>query len=240
MIPKVINYCWFGPAPIPNIVKKCIASWKEQCPDYKIQLWNEDNYDVNKILYTKECYKNKKYAFLTDYARLDILYHNGGIYLDTDVFLLKSLTPLLNNGAFMAFEKKGRVATGLGMACEAGNPIVKENMKYYEDNNFFNKNGDFVPPICVPVTTKLLISRGLKYRENKVQHLKDMTIYSSDYLAPKKMGTNKLNITDNTYGVHLYASSWYKGNKFVKKIKYRLIPLKEFIKYKILRRKLYE
>lgn len=240
MIPKVINYCWFGRAPLPSIVRKCIASWKKYCPDYQIKRWDESNYNVYKNQYTKNCYRKKKYAFLTDFARLDILYHEGGIYLDTDVLLIKSLTPLVKRGAFMAFEQKGRVNTGLGIACEKGNPILKENIDFYLNHDFRNKKGDFVPPICVSITTQILIRQGLKYKENKTQMLNNIIVYSSDYFSPKKMGTNRMKITTNTYGIHLYASSWYQGSVFVKRFKYYLIPLKEFIKYRILGKKLYE
>ena len=240
MIPKVINYCWFGKNEKPQIVKECIESWKKYCPEFEIKQWDESNYDVNKNVYVKEAYDQKKWAFLTDYARLDILYHNGGVYMDTDVKLIKSIAPLINKGAFMAFEQRGRVNTGVGFACEAGNLIVKENMRYYEEHNFIDKSGNFNPEICVKITTKILINHGLDYTKNSVQKLNKLMVYSSDYFSPKKMGTNKINITNNTYGIHLYASSWYKGSPLIKKIKYRLIPLKEFVKYKILNKKLYE
>ena len=109
------------------------------------------------------------------------------------------------------------------------------NVKEYID-----KNNNFVPEICVKITTKILEKHGLDYTQNKLQHVESLTIYPSDYFSPKKMGTEKITITSNTYGIHLYASSWYKGSKLLKKLKYRLIPLKEFVKYKILKRKLYE
>lgn len=240
MIPKVIHYCWFGGGELPETTKKCIASWKEYCPDYKIKRWDESNYDVNKNDYTRRAYKNKKWAFLTDYVRLDILSTEGGVYLDTDVKLIKSLNPLLERGAFMAFEQRGRVNTGIGFACEPNNPIVSENKRYYENNNFSNTNNDFVPEICVKITTKILINHGLRYENNSIQPLKDITVYPSTYFSPKKMGTNKVSINSDTYGIHLFASSWYSGPKFIKAIKYHLIGIKEFIKYKILKRKLYE
>lgn len=240
MIPKVIHYCWFGGSELPDIVKDCINSWKKYCPDYEIKQWDESNYDVNKNEYTRAAYANKKWAFLTDYVRLDILYNEGGIYMDTDVKLIKSITPLVNKGAFMSFEKVGRVNTGVGFACEPGNPVVKENKQYYESHNFVDKNGNFNTEICVKITTQILIKHGLKYTDNVTQKLDNITIYSSDYFSPKKMGTEKITLTENTYGIHLFASSWYKGSKTLRKFKYHLIPIKEFIKYKILGRKLYE
>lgn len=132
MIPKVIHYCWFGGNNLPGTVKECIASWEKYCPDYEIKRWDESNYNISKNSYTRLAYKNKMWAFLTDYVRLDILSREGGIYLDTDVKLIKSLTPLLKNGAFMSFEQRGRVNTGIGFACEPDNPIIKENSKFQE------------------------------------------------------------------------------------------------------------
>lgn len=240
MIPKIIHYCWFGNSELPDIVKDCISSWKKYCPEYEIKRWDESNYDVSKNAYTRAAYKNKKWAFLTDYVRLDVLYNEGGVYMDTDVKLIRSLDPLIDKGPFMSFEKRGRVNTGVGFACEAGNPIVKENKDYYENNLFVDENGNFKPEICVKITTKILIKHGLNYTENVVQKVDGLIVYSSDYFSPKKLGTEKITLTSNTYGIHLFASSWYKGSKISRKMKYHLIPLKEFIKYKILSKKLYE
>ena len=160
--------------------------------------------------------------------------------MDTDVKLIKSLDLLIQKGPFMAFEQRGRVNTGVGFACEPGNLIVQENKRYYEEHSFNDNKGKFNPGICVKITTEILERHGLNYKEDTTQTIGDFTVYSSDYFSPKKMGTNKVNLTSNTFGIHLYASSWYKGNSIVKKAKYRLIPFKEFIKYKILRKKLYE
>ncbi|MCT3385392.1 glycosyltransferase family 32 protein [Lactobacillus johnsonii] len=239
-IPKVIHYCWFGNNPKPKVIQECINSWKKYCPDYEIKEWNESNYNINKNRYTKLAYDSKKYAFLTDYVRLDVLYNEGGVYMDTDVKLIKSLDNLVEKGNFMSFEKVGRVNTGVGFASEKGNSIIKENLDYYDTHSFLDKNNNFIPEICVKITTRILAKYGLDYTHNELQQVKNFTIYPSEYFSPKKMGTNKITITNNTYGIHLYASSWYKGNPIIKKIKYRLIPLKEFVKYKILRRKLYE
>ena len=239
-IPKVIHYCWFGNNPKPTIIQDCIESWRKYCPDYEIKEWNESNYDVNKIQYTQLAYESKKYAFLTDYVRLDVLYNEGGIYMDTDVKLIKPIDDLIEKGNFMSFEKVGRVNTGVGFASEKGSTLIKENKNYYETHSFTDNQGKFDPEICVKITTQILEKHGLNYKKNQVQKVDDFTIYSSDYFSPKKMGTEKIVLTPNTHGIHLYASSWYKGNQLIKKFKYRLIPLKEFVKYKILGRKLYE
>lgn len=239
-IPKVIHYCWFGNNPKPKVIQNCIESWKKYCPDYEIKEWNESNYDVNKTKYTQLAYESKKYAFLTDYVRLDVLYNEGGIYMDTDVKLIKPIDDLVEKGNFMTFEKKGRVNTGVGFASEKGNHFLKENIDYYNTHSFLDSDNNFNPEICVKITTQLLEKHGLDYKRNELQRVGDFIIYPSDYFSPKKMGTEKIIMTQNTHGIHLYASSWYKGSKFIKKLKYRLIPFKEFVKYKILKRKLYE
>ena len=194
---------------------------------------------MKKNAYVKEAYANKAYAFLTDYVRLDVISKEGGIYLDTDVELIKPLDNLLKNGNFMALESKGRVATGLGFGFEPHNSIIQKNKEYYERHQFVSKNGNFNPEICVKITTKLLMSYGLNLQD-KTQLINGITVYSSDYFAPLKAGRKKAIITNNTVAIHHYDASWYKGNKIVKNLKYQLIPIKQFVKYKILRKRLYE
>ena len=235
MIPKKIHYCWFGGNPLPENAKRYIDGWKKLCPDYEIIRWDESNYNVRKNAYVEAAYENKKWAFLTDYARLDIVYHEGGIYLDTDVELLRSLDDLLKNSCYMGMEQVGTVATGLGFGAEAKHPFLLENMRAYEKQNFINSEGAFCPEICVKITTRLLRSSGLN-AENKVQHLSGVTVYPVEYFCPLKMGTNRLTLSENTYSIHHYAASWYTGNEIAKRIKYRLIPLKIFVKKHILRR----
>ena len=106
MIPKIIHYCWFGGKPKPELAEKCIESWKKFCPDYEIVEWNEGNFNINSNLYVKQAYEAKKYAFVTDYVRLYALYTQGGIYMDTDVMVLKPLDEYLNHEAFSGFESK--------------------------------------------------------------------------------------------------------------------------------------
>lgn len=104
MIPKVIHYCWFGGNPLPDSAKKCISSWRKYLPDYEIKEWNERNFDVKSIPYTREAYRLKKFAFVSDYARMWILYHYGGIYFDTDVEVIKPFNDIIQRGNFMGFE----------------------------------------------------------------------------------------------------------------------------------------
>lgn len=230
MIPKKIHYCWFGGKPLPKSALKCIESWKKYCPDYEIIEWNESNYDLQKNEYVKLTYEQKKYAFLTDYVRLDVIYNEGGIYLDTDVEIIKPIDDLLKNTCFLGMEQVGTVATGLGFGAQKHNKFILENKKYYEDNSFVDNKGNFKKVICVKITTDLLNKKGLK-KENNIQKIKnDITIYPPEYLNPLKMGTNKLTITKNTYSIHHYEASWKSNYKVIRKIKYYLIPIKMKIK----------
>src|SRR5215510_15199585 len=114
MIPKIIHYCWFGGNPLSELALKCIASWKKYFPNYEIKEWNESNYDVHKIPYTSEAYNAKKYAFVSDYARFDILYQYGGIYFDVDVEVIKQFGDILNDTGFMGMETLSGCNAGLG------------------------------------------------------------------------------------------------------------------------------
>lgn len=229
MIPKKIHYCWFGGKELPQEAKKCIESWKKYCPDYEIIEWNEKNYDLNKNDYVRYTYDNKKYAFLTDYVRLDIIYNEGGIYLDTDVELLKSLDPLLDCKGYIGMEQIGTINTGQGFGAIRHHPFIKKNKEYYENCVYKDENGEFIKNICVPITTSILKEKGL-VEKNVIQDVYDMKIYPVEYFCPKVLGTDKIIKTDNTYSIHHFESSWKSNKRIIRKISYRLIPLKQFIK----------
>ena len=131
MIPKKIHYCWFGRGEKPALAKKCIASWKKYCPDYEIIEWNEDNFDINYNAYTKYCYENKKWAFLSDYVRLLVVYEHGGIYYDTDVEALKSFDDLLTYKAYFGFENEEHINTGIGFGAEKEHTVLKSMLEMY-------------------------------------------------------------------------------------------------------------
>lgn len=204
-IPKKIHYCWFGGNPLPKSAIKCINSWKKFCPDYEIVEWNELNFNVNCNTYCTEMVKQKKWAFLTDYARLKIVYEQGGIYLDTDVQVLRPLDELLEKGPYMGFENTGRVATGLGFAAEVGNSLIRENMEYYE------KLADFTElKSCPFITTEVLQRHGLTEDVDKIQVVGGMTVYPEEYLCPKNERTGLTTITKNTYSIHQFDASWFE------------------------------
>ena len=139
---KIIHYCWFGRGEKPKDVIKSIESWKKFCPDYEIIEWNEDNFDISSHPYTKKAYELKKWAFVSDYARLYIVYNEGGVYLDTDVEIVKNLDPLLENEAYMGFEDEKYVNTGSGFGAEKGHSFLLENMKAYDGECVVDENGN--------------------------------------------------------------------------------------------------
>lgn len=211
MIPKKIHYCWFGKGKKPKLAQKCIASWKKCCPDFDIFEWNESNFDVNLNGYTKYCYENKKYAFLSDYVRLLVVYREGGIYFDTDVEVLKSIEPLLNNSAYFGFEEKNFINTGLGFGAEAQNSAVAKMIDEYNDL-LDGKHGVIG---CPKLNTDALLSCGLKLN-GETQYLPDATVYSADYFNPYSAPTGVLKKTKNTYTVH-----WYMGSCLTTAQKFR-------------------
>lgn len=207
MIPKIIHYCWFGKNPLPELALKCIDSWKKFFPDYEIKQWNEDNYDVNKISYTKEAYSEKKYAFVSDYARFDILYEYGGIYFDTDVEVIKDMSEILKRGAFAGIESAGALNAGLGIASPAASPIFKEVLESYLNEHFVNQDGTKNLTTVVERVSKIFKNHGFT-DEIKIQEVCGITIYPMEYFCPKDYKNGKLNITENTVSIHHYDGSW--------------------------------
>lgn len=206
-IPKVIHYCWFGGRPLPPDALKCIDSWKKFFPDYEIKQWDESNFDVNIIPYTSEAYSIGKYAFVSDYARMWVLYHHGGVYFDTDVEVVRSFEDILLSGGFMGFETKTFVNPGLGMALSKGSDIAFKVMNEFERTKFLNEDGSFNPKGIVPITTNVLLSKGLK-QNGELQMIDEICVYPKDWFNPLDDATGRLRKTANTYSIHWYAKTW--------------------------------
>ena len=228
MIPKKIHYCWIGGTPLPKSAQKCIASWKKYCPDYEIIEWNENNFNVNEINYTKEAYKMKKYAFVSDYARLKILYEEGGIYFDTDVEVLKKFDEdILENGYF-AKEIDEEIATGLGFAVPPHNKCIKYMLDDYLDKKFIDSNGKMIIETCTRANTKSLANHG--YIVSEIDNLDGIKIYDKNYFCGFDVNTNHYIISDKTYTVHHYAASWgsksIRFKRFIKKTISKIIGIK--------------
>lgn len=215
-IPKLIHYCWFGKKELPPLVKKCIKSWKKYLPDYEFRLWNEENFDINSNEWCKEAYKHRKFAFVADYVRLQVLYQYGGIYLDTDIKMYKTLNPFLSNDAFMGFERDEVLSMGV-MGFHKNNPIIKELLKYY--NQPFNLEIVSQLESNANVTTSYLATHYGLTRDNKEQIVGNIHIYPKTFFNPMGYFGN-WDKSENTICCHLYMGSWLP-DKEQKKLKFR-------------------
>ncbi|MGE9882934.1 glycosyltransferase family 32 protein [Blautia obeum] len=208
MIPKIIHYCWFGGNSKPMLARKCIKSWKKYCSDYDIIEWNENNFDISVCpLYVRQAYAEKKWAFVTDYVRLKVVYEYGGIYLDTDVETVKSFDSLLDEHAFFGIEYGAYIATGLGFGAEKGASILWEIMKDYNDIPFILSDGLFDVTACPVRNSNIFIKNGLKL-DGSMQRICDCLILPTDYLCPYDGRSKSLQITENTISIHWYNGSW--------------------------------
>lgn len=215
-IPKIIHYCWFGGNEKPKKVNKCIESWKKFMPEFEIIEWNESNFDINALQYTKQAYEMKKYAFVSDVARLNALNTYGGIYFDTDVEVFKNFTPLLNEKCILGFEEEEYIATSM-MAAEPNNTLINRFLKIYDNISFLDEEGNIIEGTNVSKLTDLLVEKGLK-RENIYQKLDDnISIYPKEYFSPYVYPYGIYQITDNSYCVHHFFVSWQSKTVLLKR-----------------------
>jgi len=214
---KTIHYCWFGGAPLPD---EYIKSWQKYLPDYKIKRWDESNFDINCCDYVREAYAAKKWAFVSDYARIKIIYENGGIYFDTDVELIKPPADIVN-GAFMGLERNHKnvgINLGLGFGAPAGTEILKELLQYYNSIHFDSR-------VTVVTHVSGIFKRyGFNFKD-ELQTVAGVTLYPSEYLSPIDSATHKMTVTPKTVSIHHFAASWQSGgDKYKTKIKKLLGP----------------
>lgn len=230
MIPKTIHYCWFGDKELSKDARKCIDTWKKYCPEYKIVKWSEKNFDVNSHPFVAQAYKEKKWAFVTDYVRLQVIYNEGGIYLDTDVVLLKNMDDLLRHPAFFGAEQlKKFVATGLGFGAEKNNSVVRKLLDSYDSVTFDIENIRMLS--CPRLNTNVFLELG--YMQNgKYQDIGDAVIYPPEYFDPIAPGSDENLINEITYSIHLYNASWSPTRYHIKTIIRKLIGPKKLIKIK--------
>lgn len=207
MIPKIIHYCWFGRGQMPALAIKCIESWKKYLPNYEIKEWNEDNFDLDMYPYVREAYDNRKFAFVTDVVRLYALYTEGGIYMDTDVEVLKSLDPFLQHTAFSGFEDDTHIPTGI-MASEKGGKWAKENLAYYENKHFIKEDGTMDLTTNVTTLTNYMLPLGLKPNNTYQDFPNLITFYPKDYFCPKSYDDGKIYLTNRSVTIHHFAGSW--------------------------------
>lgn len=207
-IPKKIHYCWFGNSEKPESVLKCINSWKKHCQDFDIIEWNESNYDIKANKYIEDAYSEKKWAFVSDFVRLDVVYKYGGIYLDTDIEVIKSLDELLNNYEYFGIEAQNlNIASGLGFGAERHTTNIKELRDMYLDLSFYNEDGSLNLKPCPLYITDYFIKKGF-VRKDETQVVHNCKIYKSVVLSPINYLTGEFKCTSETLSIHKYDASW--------------------------------
>lgn len=212
MIPKIIHYCWFGRNPLPPLAEKCLASWKKYLPEYEIIEWNEDNFPIDDFIFAKEALENRKFAFVSDVARLYAMEKMGGIYMDTDVEALKSLDEFLHHAAFSGFENDDFVPTGI-MASEKNGTWVKELLAYYDNKPFVNADGSMETTSNTFIITQMMKQKGFKMT-NSFQEIEGyVAFYPNDYFCPKSYKTGRIELTKNSACIHHFAKSWIPAGK---------------------------
>lgn len=217
MVEKVIHYCWFGGNEKSELINRCIESWKKFCPDYKIIEWNEHNFDINLCKYTKHAYEAKKYAFVSDVARLYIIYNYGGIYLDTDVELLDSLDSLLAYEGWFSWETERFINTGLGFAGQKNSKLIKSLLDDYINRDFYKTNGKMDLTACPKLNTKILIDRVPEL-------IRDGTMQIYDNIAYLSPGVHK------KISIHHAAASWTDMSDVQKNNEYKDTVYKRFLR----------
>lgn len=217
-IPKKIHYCWFGKGEIPCQNRIWMETWKKYCSDYEIIEWNETNYDVTKNQYMHSAYKSQKWGFVSDYARLDVIYNYGGIYLDTDVEIIKNLDDLLYQDAFAGVECSMRINTGLGFGAIPQFHIIKDLLNSYENILFDDKNMVACPALNEGVFRKYNFVRNGNY-----QRVGGMTIYPEKVLSGKNAFTGVVSPTDHTFAIHHYDATWVAEEKNIRKKKIQML-----------------
>lgn len=225
MIPKKIHYCWFGRGEKPKQAQKCISSWKKYCPDYEIIEWNEDNFDISCNEYVKEAYEAKMYAFVSDYVRLYAMHKDGGIYMDTDVEVVRSLNVFLHEKAFSGFESKESIPTGI-MAAEKGFHLFEYLLEYYDRRHFILPNGNLDTTTNTRIITELLSNKGF-VPNGKYQVIDGFALYPQDFFCPLNNATGVLRKTKNTATIHWFSKSWvapkYRIRSRVTRLCHRLL-----------------
>lgn len=217
---KVIHYCWFGRTKKNRLIKRCIDSWKKFCPEYTIIEWSEGNFNINCCEYVQEAYRQKKWAFVSDYCRFYVLEKYGGIYLDTDVELVKKLDDLPD--CFVGFEDDMNCNSGLVRGAIMGDAICKEMLESYHSDIFMKSDGSLNLHTVCERETKILQKYGLATIDT-IQIVRGTTVYPKDYFNPYNRSNGKIECTKNTYSIHHYASSWVDTYSLFRGKTYRMI-----------------
>ncbi|MDR0391726.1 MAG: hypothetical protein LBH59_07455 [Planctomycetaceae bacterium] len=235
-IPKIIHYCWFGGNPMPQVCLECLESWRKFLPDYEIIKWDENNSPLDTTPFVIDAYKSKMWAFVSDYVRVNVLLESGGIYLDTDMLLLKSLDPFLCYRAFTGFENRDSVGFGI-LGAERNHPFIKACLDWYNSHKF---NPYHPPVITKKVVKKILNANGLKNYGR--QQICDVELFPTEYFYPwpwrlriEQPDYHKF-ITPETYTIHLWNHGWQRKESILHKV---FCNIKPYIR-SIFRKKTYK
>lgn len=203
---KILHYCWFGGAPLPESAKRYMETWKKFCPDYEIKRWDESNFDVNSVPFVAEAYAAKKWAFVSDYVRAYALYREGGLYVDTDVEFIKGIDDLTDT-SFIGFESPDFVAPGLILYAATQHEVFFRKVLDRYDKLHFSV--DRMEDITCPVIyTQALLEDGMR-PDNSLQKVGELTVYPMEYFQPMGKNRKKVFVTENTRTVHHYDASWF-------------------------------
>lgn len=225
MIPKIIHYCWFGSNPYPEKVEYCISTWKRVLPDYEFILWNEENFDVDSSLFTKQAYENGKYAFVSDYVRIYALVEMGGIYLDTDIEVIKSFKDILNSSVCLGADESGHLTAF--MASEKKHKLFCDMLEIYNNLSFYNSKGKFDLTVNNIRIEKELIRYGYTIKNQYQELSNNIIVCPDDYFHAKNMTSGKMNVSNNTYCIHHHTLLWVPVKfKIIKFLRTKfLVPL---------------
>ena len=222
MIPKIIHYCWLSNDPYPEKIQKCIDSWKKYLPDYELMLWNFDRFPRGKSKWVDQAFDSHKYAFAADYIRLYALKEYGGIYLDSDVEVLKSFNDLLDLPYFLGRENSPNAIEAAVLGCEKGWKLIDDLFEQYEGKEFIQKGK--MDTTAMPIKFKKLIEE--KYKWNDITSKKDfdydssvINVFPIDWLSPMKWDTHELIVTPNTRSIHHFAASWVSKPSIMERIR---------------------
>lgn len=212
MIPKKIHYCWLSNNPLPDKIESCINSWRKLLPDYEIIKWDLNRFPLDKSIWVQQAFESKKYAFAADYIRLYALVNEGGIYLDSDVEVIKSFDQLLELPYFICKENSPKGVEAAIIGSEAHTPFIEKCFDYYKNKSFFNENGIPNTEVLPSIMQRIIDDNfSVNYISNINEFIFDsryVCIFPKDYFSPKNYVNKKIEITANTYAIHHFAGSW--------------------------------
>lgn len=206
-IPKILHYCWFGGKAMPDEAQANVQGWKAKMPGYEVVRWNESNFDITSCPYVEEAFASGKYAFVSDYARGHSLYHHGGIYMDTDVEVLRPFDDLLGNRSFWGFEAGNFVASST-FGAVPGHEMIRAYLEQYHSRRFIRADGSLDLTTNVEILTRLWQRQGLQLDDLR-QTVGDGNLFLPQrYLSPFDYRAGSLANSPEAYAIHHYAKTW--------------------------------